>query len=207
MTDIFWGFEFWFVFFFKRIPWLLSTGNFVSLFLSHSGGVSEPLLYRIPFTGISFSFPEYLQSTQHEPFSVSYFKWCELWNNCEVMKEIVVYTTATQASDPPVLQKTTYMGWSKFSHLRTAFFFLKTNTKWAWRASPALTCTFQSAVDTRLRWFIASKEATYTRKGKKDVFESARLLCAGFSTTPYTQWVLNRTATFKLLAQKPAMSS
>lgn len=123
MTDIFWGFEFWFVFFFKRIPWLLSTGNFVSLFLSHSGGVSEPLLYRIPFTGISFSFPEYLQSTQHEPFSVSYFKWCELWNNCEVMKEIVVYTTATQASDPPVLQKTTYMGWSKFPHLRTAFFF------------------------------------------------------------------------------------
>lgn len=93
-----------------------------------------------------------IYKAQHEPFSVSYFKWCELWNNCEVMKEIVVYTTATQASDPPVLQKTTYMGWSKFPHLRTAFFFfLKTNTKWAWRASPALTCTFQSAVDTRLR--------------------------------------------------------
>lgn len=65
------------------------------------------------------------------------------------MKEIVVYTTATQASDPPVLQKTTYMGWSKFS--QNCFFFLKTHTKWAWRAPPALTCTFQSAVDTRLR--------------------------------------------------------
>lgn len=196
-------------FFFNRIPWLLPKCNFISLFLSHLGGVSKPICREYssqgyPFLSLNVYKAHSMKLFQSDALNcVNYGKSLRLWRRLWF-----TLLTATLASDPPVLfcekQKTPNTGWSKFSHLRTVLF--SQNQRSDCSKSPgdlhqpwlALFRVLYRQTSGDLWWV----KKLHTQGRERRVPESTQLLCAA----PYTQGVLNTTATFKILAQNPAVS-